>query len=199
MKPIRFTTADVRLPLGDDGIWSLILSFDEAQGTWSVSDLDGAANMDAGTIRDFVRRLLKAGRIARAGTRPARPPSHQQAVLYRLVIRSLETPRLRRDGTECPEPAIDRMWRVIRMVRSFSAGDIAEMTPVPAATAERYLRHLATGPEPILRVSSQKGGRAYVLVRDIGAKAPKVLRGHVLFDPNARQLVGPVRTEEVSL
>ncbi|MCW5720403.1 MAG: hypothetical protein KIS86_04595 [Devosia sp.] len=198
MKPVNFLDAQVQLPRGDDGIWSLILQFDERQGLWSASDLNGAANMDDGTIRDFLRRLLKAGRIERAGDRPARPPSRNKVVLYRLVVRSLEAPRLRRDGTEYPEPATERMWRVMRMLKAFSATDIAEATPVKKATAERYLRELAACEESPLRSERSVGkGVRYFVAPAVGPKAPKVLRGHVVFDPNTRRLLGAVKTEEV--
>ncbi|HEV7345740.1 MAG TPA: hypothetical protein VGN60_08950 [Devosia sp.] len=199
-KPVRFLTTTVQLPVGDAGIWRVILDLDREVGTWAVADIDGRCNMDSRTIRDFVKRLMAGGKIERAGERPPAPPSNRPALLYRLLARSLEAPRLRRDGTECPEPAIEKMWRVMKMMKAFTVPDVAEAAQVTVTTADRYLRHLAAVKGgPLKATPGRPLRRQYVLVQNLGAHAPKILRGHQVYDPNCRQLLGDMKVEEVAL
>ena len=198
-RPVNYLAASVELPKGEDAIWAAMLSLHERGEPWSLAQVERASQADEATIREYLRRLIKAGRVERAGSRPARAPSRQVVQLYRVGITSLEAPRLRRDGSECPEPAIEKMWRVMRMLRTFTAQDIADAAQVNGATADRYLRQLATGGDPISCGPGRPMERSYLVVRELGPKAPKILRGHTVYDPNSQELIGALRTEEVML
>ncbi len=201
---IEMLALQARVPRGQDGFWAIIREIDqeieETAGTrgWTVADVDLRSNVDRGTIRDFVRRLELGGFVRRLpGLGIAR---------YRLTTSRLEAPRLRRDGTELPEPQTQTIWRTLRMMKSGTAEEVARH----ATTAERapdlqvvrrYLRELVAA--GVLIPAVEGGGRSnrsvYRLVRDLGPKAPKILRAHVVFDPNAGLVLGvPVLTETPS-
>jgi len=201
-KPVHIIEGEIALPRGEDAIWSALLDLDaRASGAGvSLAVLERATGADEASIREYLRRLGKSGHVRICGTIPARAPSRQPANLYAVATRSLEAPRIRRDGTVVPESAIDRMWRVMRIMRGFSAHDLSEAAQVSVATAERYLRHLCAGDAAVVQHDGQPlARRNYLVIRQLGPRAPRVLQGHVVYDPNARALLGAVETEELAL
>lgn len=199
-KPVNFIDGTIALPQGEDAIWAALLELQRQQMSYTLQEIEKACKADEASIREYLRRLLKSGHVQVVGSRPARKPSKGKALLYAIMKTSIDAPRVRRDGSPVPEAAIDRMWRVMRMMKAFSAHDLSEAAKVSTATAERYLRHLSEGDSPIVRHDAAPlARRTYMVTRQLGPRAPKILRGHVVYDPNARVIVGAVQTEELVL
>ncbi len=180
------------VPRGQSGFWRIIRELD-AVGPWSIRDVDGRSNVDIGTVRDYVRRLV-AGDFAEAcGKRQNEVSWAMPSTLYRLTQSPLEAPRLRRDGSPCPEPQAARLWRTLKMAKVVTASELAALAetdrPVKPHVARRYLRELVAA-GIVAKVSSGAPGREarYRLAANLGAKAPQVLRGHSVFDPNQNNL-----------
>lgn len=193
---------NVIVPRGQDGYWAIMLQLDQ-DGPWSLRDVELRSNVPGGTIARFLRKLVRGGVVAAAGTRPSSQPSKVPATTYRLLKHPPETPRLAEDGTELPERQIDTIWRSMKMAKSFSAGELADFAsvegrPVDRLTVRRYLRELShVG--VVVRVSTRtrKDEARYRIGRNIGAKAPMILSTTTVFDPNSGEILGATATREV--
>ncbi len=199
-KPVNFIEGSIALPKGETAIWAALQQLQREQMSYTLQEIEKTCKADEASIREYLRRLLKSGHVQIVGSRPARKPSTGKALLYAILKTSIDAPRVRRDGSPVPEPAIERMWRVMRMMRAFTAHDLSYAANVPMATAQRYLRHLGQGDQPVVQHDGAPlSRRGYMVVRQLGPRAPKILVGHVVYDPNAQALLGAVETEELGL
>jgi hypothetical protein len=158
------------------------------------------SNADSASVRDFVARLVRGGfaELDHVTVVPrAAIPS------YRLMDNTGPVPRIRRDGTVLPEPQNQSMWRAMRMAKSFTCEFIASETTTPQRetkqlVARRYMRELAAA-GILVAASKGKPGthKVFRLARDLGPLAPKVLRMHAVFDPNANAIIGNLQGREV--
>lgn len=188
-----------RLPRGNDGIWSVILE-EDAKGPWTPADICRRTNLNHGTPRDFIRRLQAGGYLIDAGKRLARGKNPQPAQLYRLAQRPSEAPRLRRDGTACPERGIETLWRTMKMTKVFTVSELTHLASKDGGlrrnTVDTYCRRLANA--GVLAILPGKGReRSFRLVLNVGSRAPKILSAHVVFDPNANVVIGEATLSEV--
>lgn len=201
-KPLLETVAlSIRVPRGADGFWSIISDLGGGGASFTLADIDGRSNVNPDTISEYVRRLVKGGYLVvasvdRDGSRTFRR--------YRLARTSRDTPRLRRDGTAYPETARDRMWRAMKMLDTWTWVDLAaateteKLTAVPTETVKSYVRRLdAAGVVQALDKGGPNRPATYRLLRNIGAAAPRILRTHVVFDPNSNTVLGPAEAEDV--
>lgn len=196
---------DIRVPRGHQGFWDIMLMLN-GDGPWSLGDVHSHTNDHKASIRDFLRRLHKAGIVRTDGTRNGRANASGQLVtekLYRLNRRSTYAPRLDRNGKELPEPAQEVIWRSIKMARVFTADELIAAVQLPEreiypATVRRYLGHLTAAGVVVLR--DGKGGQpgVYRLVKRLGKHAPKILRSHTVFDPNNNEVLATTKTEEAA-
>lgn len=200
-------TLHLQVPRGFEGYWSIIQSIAEnGDGTFTIRAIDALSNVDIDSIKDYVKRLEKAGYVAKVTTTSiATTTGIRETAIYRLVRNSYTAPRIRRDGTVLPETSQDTLWRTMKMLKRFTASGLhlhargAGCAP-PLQTIKRYLNHLAQS--GILRRLSPGGGRGhaceYQLVLNIGARAPKILRAHIVFDPNSNAILGTTEAKEVA-
>jgi hypothetical protein len=188
------------LPRGNAGLWSIILRLDEA-GPWTASDVDGQTNLNPGTARGLVRRLVAGGYATRVGSRTTRGRNPQEAPLYRLTSRPAEVPRLAPDGTAYPELLIERLWRVIKMAKEFTADELTALAttedrPINPLSARSYCDRLARA--GVLARATRRGAEPrYRLTRNLGARAPKILAAKVVYDPNAGEVLETASLREV--
>lgn len=200
---LEYLALSLRVPRGHEGFWSIIQEIDP-QGPWKLADIYDRSNVsDRSTIRDFLTRLVRGGfAVVVEHVRIGRPPV--PVPLYRLVRPSREAPRIRRDGTVLPEPAQETLWRSMKMLGRFTVDALAaaastEDRIVPRATAHRYVRLLAEVGVLSVAFAGTRGSPAeYLLVRNLGGFAPKILRAHVVFDPNSNTVLGASAAKEVA-
>lgn len=197
---IERVEATLVLPRGYDGIWSVMLQLDDA-GPWSARDVMLQTNENIGSVHQYLRRLKLAGIAVGTGSRMMGGRNPQPAPLYRLTRHTAETPRLAKDGTERPEPVIEILWRTIKMAKAFTAAELAELAgrdgkPVNVNTARSYCDHLHRAGLLARTVGADRLTR-YAIRASVGAKAPKILAGRIVFDPNARAVVGEGVAREV--
>jgi hypothetical protein len=190
------------VPRGHAGFWAIICDLDRS-GPWRICDVDQRSNVDRASIKDFVRRLERGGYLGRAGEGPGLK-GKGSATLWRLLRTSIDAPRLDRAGNELPEPLEHSLWRTMRIVKQFTARELADMASLPErrislVVTQRYMKGLATV-QLLLPVSKASTGldQTYRLVRDLGPKAPSITRAQIVFDPNARQVVGVPTLDEVA-
>ncbi len=184
-------TMKVTVPRGHSGFWQIMRELDEC-GAWSINDVADRTNDRRDNIADFVKRLIAGGYASQSGMNSK---GHKQ---YVLLKKPRDTPRLRRDGSECEELINATLWRSIRMAKVFTASEIAEYSAIKRSTAKRYFQELAR--VSILAID-KKGEPAeetrYRLIKDIGAQAPQILRADAVFDPNSATVLGEAEAKEV--
>lgn len=163
---------------------------------FTVADIDGAGNARRDTVRDYVRRLRRAGILKRVG---AEPKPGTDADVYEIVYDpGPEAPSVRRDGTVIPRPGLgnEQMWRAMKMLGFFNHRDLSvhastDEVAVKTATAKAYLKHLlAAGYLAVATPAAGSKPAVYRLVKNTGPLAPMIQRTDWVWDPNLRAVMG---------
>ena len=194
-----------RVLRGNDHFWSIIMDRHHAGQDFSVSDIDGASNARDTTVRDFVRRLRKAGLIEEVGPAPI-----GTAPRYRPTVVQSVAPRVRRDGSVIEsQPATRCMWNLMRgpvgrsgfTYRDLVSWSQTDETPISQHTAKAYIKTLKAAGY-LIEVDPGKPGTPATWRLDpgmnTGPQAPMILRTRLVFDPNRQEVFGPAEAEEVS-
>lgn len=193
--------ATLAIPAGVERLWAAIRSLDAERQFWSVPDVAHRAKSETDIVRGYVRGLREAGYVQLSQTLKSRG---RLTPFYRIAKPSREAPRVRPDGRETPEPGREILWRSMKLLKSFTIAELAaaasDAAPgrVATATVKRYVLELtrvgvlAMAP----RASRREPGR-YRLPASLGAGAPRILRAHHVFDPNANQVVGAATATEI--
>lgn len=140
-----------------------------------------------GKIKDYADALTRAGILLKT---PARVCG--DFARYELVRDlGVDAPRVRKDGTAVPDDGQTRMWRAMKILRTFSARDLVVHAalpgfPVADSTAATYCRWLESGGYLVRQPGEVPRWR---FVRDTGARAPQILRVKQLFDPNTGEVM----------
>jgi len=189
----------LRVPRGQAGFWTIINDLAAAQGTFTIADIDSRSCVHRSTVGDYVRRLAKAGYLCEVGRRPM-PGLPRDEVVYCLVRTAREAPRLTRAGRELPEPGQETLWRTMKMLGRFDLGqlfdEVTAVRPMPRVTVQRYCAHLAAA--GVLKRIGTGRRLEYVLARNVGGLAPRILRAHVVFDPNSGTVIGAAEARDVA-
>ncbi|SBW13050.1 conserved hypothetical protein [uncultured Alphaproteobacteria bacterium] len=129
---------NIRVPRGNQAYWEIIRELRR----FTITDIEQRCNVDRRVIGDYVRRLAKAGVVITDG-------KTGDAVVYRLVADQPDAPAVRRDGTLTTPPGLgqERMWRSMKMLKTFDAAELAaaasiDDVPVSLETAKNYITHL---------------------------------------------------------
>lgn len=185
---------DLKEKRGEEFLWRAMMDRNTF-GSFAISDVYGKdARGSKNAPQHYLKRLIEAGFVECVGDRDPVKPSRVGAKLYRILIKRQSAPRIGSDGKELPERAIDTLWRTMKMVSRFTADELADMAstkdkPIQTSTARRYLDALAR--VGILSRHDQ-GSVTYILLKNVGGGAPRILRGHVVFDPNSLQVIGEI-------
>ncbi|MFH1796302.1 MAG: hypothetical protein ABIF45_17570 [Pseudomonadota bacterium] len=194
---------NLRVPRGFDGYWKLILELDE-HGPWTIRQIVLRTNVSTRSVSQFVDRLRKAGIAALVETRVSVAGQKSATACYRLTRRPIDTPRLYPDGSERPEDDLQLLWRTMKMVKSFTPRELADQAgsddrAVGLELTRQYVSRLcAVGIVAVTQPVRSRREARYRLVRNLGARAPRILTARVVFDPNAKQVIGDAVASEVS-
>lgn len=188
---LEMVQLSIAVPRGEEGFWAIILELDR-HAPWTVRQVADRTNVALQDVAAYVMKLRRGG-YAEAIAENAHGRPLPAAKVYRLVKRPLQSPRLSREGRELPEPATEQLWRAMKMLKHFTPADLAEacQDDVSIAAAKNYAYQLAAA-----GVVS-KGAASFHLVKNLGARAPKILDAKLVFDPNSRKVVGASVTREV--
>jgi len=173
---------------GRQAVWEAVRELRK----FTLAEVAEASGENEGTVRSYVKNLVAGGYLNRSA-----PNGPFVAVRYELARDDgVEAPRLRRDGGPVLQGlAREQMWRTMKMLRSFTALDLAvaastESVPVAEDDAKNYVRHLArAGYLAELRPGSPGRPGLHRLAVDTGPRPPMVTRAKVVFDPNLNRLV----------
>jgi hypothetical protein len=186
-----------RIPVGYEGLWQVI----REKRRFTVVEVQDETGHRKDTVRDYVKRLERAGYVKMADAR--RINAANPTKIYALVKDvGREAPRLRRDGSPCYQGRNrEQMWRTMKMLSAnggtFSPRDLAvaattEVAAVDVGDAKDYAKHLLkAGYLVLVKASNPHRQAEYRLVRNTGPKPPMVQRVKQVFDPNLNAVVWP--------
>lgn len=199
-KDLRVTSL-IELPKGEDAMWMMIRKLG-AQGSFAACDVATFTDCRTNVALAYMIRLEKAGFIRRSPEGRRKVRSRPQ--LFELARDAVFTPRVLRDGTEKPELLIQTLWRSMRMLKTFTVQELADIVEEAGREANvpsirSYVCALASaGVLEVAKASKQRGWHSYRLVRSVGPKAPQVLAARIVFDPNAKATIGVADAREVA-
>ena len=163
-------------------------------GEWqAVLALSEDLKVNRKTVMDYLDALEAARFVERK-----RDDGHQGLAWVRLVQDGgYHAPRLRKDGSPVTQGVgVANMWRSMRIVKIFTAPEIARLSTTSAvsvteATAQSYIGILfATEFLSVVEKANPAIGRkaSYRLVRNTGPKPPMIQRVKRVYDPNTGQV-----------
>jgi predicted ArsR family transcriptional regulator len=180
--------AAARHPHGRPAIWAALLRL--RRGT--VAEISNASGAPNRTARSYLQALTLAGYVARTD----RPDA---GAIFELVAERApkDPPRLRADGQPTRQGSgRDRLWRTMKMLRAFTARDLAVAASLPDAPialeeAKDYAKTLsAAGYLATVKPGTPRGGLAvYRLVKNTGPQPPQIQRRNSVYDPNLARVV----------
>ena len=182
--------AVLKVPLrGHQHFWTAM----RERRRFTIRDIDGAGNANLYTVRDYIKRLARAGILTRVDV------TDTGADVYEIARDpGPEAPAVRRDGTETRRPGAgaEQMWRSMKMLKTFTYFElsIASSTDdvrVKPQTAKDYVKHLlAAGYLVVVTPATPKTKAVYRLVRNTGPLAPMIQKTKWVWDPNKRAVMG---------
>lgn len=192
---------------GHDYFWEVIRDLGAEGATFTISDVVQQTSAHRDTVGDFIRRLTRTAPpiLERAGFRQVRndwrPMNTARAQLYRLLRSPVDTPSVRRDGSEGGYGRRrQHMWNILRGPQAregINAPELAmlaetEELPIAEGTAAEFLWRLdVAGYLVVLEKPANNRKARYRLRPGQGPKAPKLLHTTMVYDPNRREIVGP--------
>lgn len=190
----------IQIPRTYAGLWAVMQWFDRERKGFSALDVLRifGHEVDPRVVRAYIE-ALERGRYLdtafRVGT----------VQVYRVVRRSVDAPRLARDGVLLSGPRrTANMWRSMKMLAYFTALDLASAAslpelPITVEQAQRYITALVDA--EYLGVRARKDEPTLYRLKNshnTGPAAPEVLRTQFVWDANLCRVVTPsARAEEV--
>jgi hypothetical protein len=185
---------------GSDHFWSLMMDHAVADAPFSIADIYGSSNTWKEDVKDFVRRLEKAGFIERV---PLTSP-----IQWKVRIMQRATPKVRRDGTIIAGASKQQaMWNTMRSPVSrtgFTVHDIVawgstDELKIVKDTALNYITILASAGYLIQLAPGNRHKLAIWRLSpgmNTGPLPPMILRTKIVFDQNRHEVVGESIAEE---
>lgn len=137
-------------------------------------------------IVDYLKGLEKAG-FVRVVSERKRGVSNRYELANDVGVNA---PRVTKAGGVLPPSGRTRMWKAMRILKTFNVRELANAASiadaqVSVAEAEYYARWLCRG--GYLRAAGKRW--TFIPAMDTGSKAPQILRVKKLYDPNRDAVV----------
>lgn len=176
---------------GKDAVWQAIR--ETAPGEFTQRDIEGRVVAGTDMVRDYLRRLVAAGIVARVSEPTARPPAR-----YRLARDcGVEPPRVTASGEIDDTPTDrERLWQAMKVLPTFRVADLQASTAIAsAATIKRYIGHLhragyLTVVEPAVS-SLRTASYRLIPARNTGPRPPAIRQGRLVIDQNTGRQMWP--------
>ena len=155
-----------------------------------MKDIEDNTRQDRIVIREYFKKLLKAGFIAQTGE------TFKRKKLYVLTKTQDEAPKLQCTGETCRQSlSFDHMWRTIKMNKgsAFTAKELAilastDEVKISINLAARYITALKMAGY-IKNCPRKKNAFRFLSSKNTGPKAPTIKITRTLFDPNTNQKI----------
>jgi hypothetical protein len=184
MRPLlEMVQLNLAVPRGDAGFWEVIKALDK-EGPWTATAVSQRTNCARRLVTRYIRKLRLGGFVELVEQRIG-PSGLPAANVHRLLKQPVLAPRLAADGKLLPESAKDQLWRAMKMTKVFGCADLVAVCPdIPWSTTRNYVCALTAA-----GILSQNG-HVFRLIKNLGNQAPRVLAAKLVFDPNAKVVVG---------
>ena len=199
---LHIVQMNLRVPRGNDAYWKLMHQLDAA-GPWTIKQIVLQSNVTTRAVSVYVDRLRRGGFVEIVAHGDQHHAGHKPEARYRLVKRPLDAPRLNMAGEELKETQHQLLWRTMKMVKSFTPRELCDLAsegrdPADIGNVRQYVSCLfAAGILGRAAGKMHKEGR-YRLIKNLGARAPQILRAKLVFDPNSKAVIGDATATEVS-
>lgn len=196
-------TAQIRVnvPPGPETLWPMILKI-ARNGPFTALDVRLAVGGHPGPVESYLARLRAGGFIAVAGE------TTDRRTLFALASRRVLPPHVDGRGGESHTFAVtERIWRAIRMLKSFSLTSLTAhlhdpAQPIGRDTVSAYVNALTeAGYLDQDGADRPLGERRLHFRRHMdGRLPPRLMRASLVYDPNRQAIAGhTIRAEEVRL
>lgn len=186
---------------GQDYLWQVIRELtatDRDRQVFLSEIMNRMGGTDTSAVKLDLARIVKAGLME--------PDVSIAGACWRVVRRPTKLPPLSKDGLAV-RSGQSAMWLAMRALKSFDATELSlasstEERRVTLETAKSYLRRLdAAGYLAIKRPAKKGPGSRLTVYRlkpsmDTGPEAPRILRTHLVYDPNRNEVMGLAETED---
>ena len=184
---------------GRETIWQAMRKMSE----FTLQGLVKSSGQKLGAVQDYATGLRRAGFVEACGKLENKDnPGAYGRTLYRLIKDvGVDAPRVRKDGTLLPPMGRDRMWRAMRILKEFSALDLAvaaslSESPVRESEAQAYCLFLARAG---YLFETEKGKRyRFLSAQYHGPKAPMIRRIKDVVDGNTGEVRWQSEPREVA-
>jgi hypothetical protein len=175
---------------GHEHFWKVIMDLHGQPGPFTVRDVYLETNAHKDTVRDYLKRLVRAEILSREVTDPRQPD------LFRVLKPQRDAPSVTREGKVRTLPTgTEQMWRTMKMRSSFTAAELADgastdEVQIALETAKTYCRHLKRAGYLVITTPAAKNVAgtdvSYRLLPSMmtGPRAPLIQRVKRVFDPN---------------
>ena len=166
-------------------IWTVM----RGRRDFTVAEIAEESTCERSTVGKYVKKLREGGFVELVG---ARKNGTAEGDRYRVTCSDCIAPDLVSDEED---GAQEKMWRSMRIFRSFNVADIAMVCNLHENTVKRYTNKLKQAGYVSVHVSNKGGGKVgayntYRLARDTGARSPVILRDGRVFDCNKNEFYG---------
>lgn len=197
-KPIEIEIKGMQTPR--ERIWRVLL--DCKQPSFTIDDIHGDVRptVKRSAAIDYFKSLEAGGWIERTGGGEITTGCMRSPVVFKLIKRSHEAPRLTKSGQPVTQGvATLALWRCMRVFKVFDADALARSASVgdcqvSVNTAKSYIKHLAAA--GYLKSTQGKGN--WKLVRDTGPHAPAITSQKIVFDRNTGALATLQTAQEIT-
>ena len=187
-------TIRVIVPPGPEVLWPMIREM-AAKGPFTAEDVAWRLSCAPAAVESYMARLHAAGLVAHGGETTDRKR------LWQLTTRKVQPPYLDgRGNASHTHEMLRRIWNALRMAKIVSVSTLRSFVDdrdvtLSADTARTYLNALArAGYLDTIPASQECGEQRYRLrpYMATGSLPPRLLRATLVYDPNLREIAGPV-------
>lgn len=175
-------------PTDRERVWSAIREFARSGRAFTRLDLALKTRLSRrdSAIGEYLKGLERAGFI-RVVSEQKRGTSNMYELARDVGV---DAPRVNKEGGLLPPSGRSRMWKAMRILKTFSTRELASAAshggpPVAVAEAEYYCNWLCRG--GYLRGTGKRW--TFLTSMYTGNKAPQILRVRKLYDPNRDAVV----------
>lgn len=170
--------------------------------TFTAADLDMSGLDRLDNIRDFIRKLERAGFIEWMNAEAELKRYDQK--IYKVVKAPRNLPPLTRDGQPGQQGRRQQnMWNTMRSAKTFTKRSLADFASVEGLritelSAASYIKTLkAAGYLNTVKEAAWRTPAVYRLDprRNSGPNPPMILRSSMVYDQNSGELVEPILAE----
>lgn len=196
-------TIRVIVPPGPELLWPMIREIG-IKGPFTAHDVAWRCSCSPASVEVYIAKLHAGGLVANSGE-----TTTDGKRLWQLTSRKLQPPYLDgRGNASHTHEMLSRIWKALKMAKTVSVTTLRSFiddqdVTLSSDTARTYLNALArAGYLDKIEASQECGEQRYKLRHAMmtGPLPPRLLRATLVYDPNRREIAGPVvGAEEVRL